>query len=52
MVVLAQVLRLLARVIAIVDFDFEALVLLEVEVDGDFLDPGWAQVVMDGLRLA
>lgn len=51
-VMLAQVLRLLRRVITIVDLNFELLILLEVELHLDLLDPGGVGCVMDHLRLA
>ena len=44
-----QVLHLLRVIIRVVNFDFELLLLLEVEVCHDLDDELWVEVVMDNL---
>jgi len=51
-VMLAQILRLLRLIIAVVDLHFKALALLEVVVNLNLLDPGGVRCVVDHLCLA
>lgn len=51
-IMFTQISNLLRVIIAVINFDFIVLLLFEVEVDCDFLDPAWAQIIMDHLCLA
>ena len=48
----AKILRLLWVIIAVIHLDFEDLWLLKMEVNHDFLDKLWVEIVVDSLSLA
>ncbi len=48
----AKILRLLWVIITVIHLNFEDLWLLKMEVDHDFLDKLWVEVVVDSLSLA
>ncbi len=48
----AKILGLLRVIITVIDFDFVDLRLLEVEINHDFFDEFWVQVVVYSLGLS
>ncbi len=48
----AKILRLLWVVVAVIHLDLEDLWLLKMEIDHDFLDKLWVEIVVDSLSLA